>query len=170
MFILFGFRRRSSRLGVIFVMCGNCHTPAAHALIRIRRYFTLFFVPVIPIGTKYQITCTMCGRATQISKEAAETYASAANQNSAASSGTATPDPAYPSAQAMSSTSQPTKDESGVIYCSWCGKQRAVNAQSIHHCGSMERPVAFCMSCGTSFEEGATACTSCGTLATQVSR
>jgi hypothetical protein len=76
-----------------------------------------------------------------------------------------------PAAPAMTGppVSQP-ENGSDVIYCSWCGKQRAVNAQSIHYCGSMERPVAFCMKCGTSLETGAAACSSCGTPATQISR
>jgi hypothetical protein len=58
----------------------------------------------------------------------------------------------------------------GVIYCSWCGKERAVNANAIHYCGSMERPAVYCMNCGTSFEEGAASCTACGTPATKLSR
>ena len=74
MIILFGFRRRASRLATIFVMCAACRTPAAHALTRTRRYFTLFFVPLIPLGTKYFTTCTMCGHATQITKEGADHY------------------------------------------------------------------------------------------------
>jgi hypothetical protein len=57
-----------------------------------------------------------------------------------------------------------------VVFCSWCGKERAVNAQAIHYCGSMERPAVFCMHCGTAFHEGAAACGSCGTPATQLSR
>jgi hypothetical protein len=60
--------------------------------------------------------------------------------------------------------------QDGVIYCSWCGKQRAVNAEAIHHCGSLDRPAVYCMNCGTSLEEGAPGCTSCGTPATHVSR
>lgn len=184
MFILFGFRRKSSRLGTIFVICGYCHTPAAHALTRIRRYFTLFFVPVIPLGTKYLTTCTMCGRATQITKETAETYVATANQNPAPS-GPAAPSPASVPTEAMARTAavasspapsnpalpslQP-ENESGVIYCSWCGKERAANAPAIHHCGSMERPTLYCMSCGTTREEGVPHCTSCGTPATQISR
>jgi hypothetical protein len=59
--------------------------------------------------------------------------------------------------------------EPGVIYCSWCGKERAVNAQAIHHCGSKERPVVYCMTCGTALD-GASSCTSCGTPASMVSR
>ena len=61
-------------------------------------------------------------------------------------------------------------DEGGIIYCSWCGKQRSVNAQAIHHCGSRERPAVYCMHCGTSLEDGVPACASCGTPATQTSR
>jgi hypothetical protein len=57
----------------------------------------------------------------------------------------------------------------GVIYCSWCGKERAVDAQAIHHCGSKDRPVVYCMTCGTALD-GAANCTSCGTPATQISR
>ena len=63
----------------------------------------------------------------------------------------------------------PPESASDVIYCSWCGKQRARNAQAIHHCGSRERPAAFCMGCGTPLEEGAPGCASCGTAATQLS-
>jgi hypothetical protein len=87
MIILFGFRRKSSRLATIFVMCAHCHTPAAHALTRSRRYFTLFFIPLIPLGTKYFTTCTMCGHVTQITKEGADQYLASVTQSSEASTG-----------------------------------------------------------------------------------
>jgi hypothetical protein len=57
----------------------------------------------------------------------------------------------------------------GVIYCSWCGKERAVNAPAIHHCGSKERPVVYCMGCGTPFGDNVTYCASCGIPVTQKS-
>src|ERR1035437_7917174 len=91
MITLFGLRRKSSRLATLFVMCGYCHTPAAHALIRTRRYFTLFFVPLIPLGTKYFTTCTMCGHATLVTREAADQYVASDNQNSPAASGPPAP-------------------------------------------------------------------------------
>jgi hypothetical protein len=72
--VLFGFRRRSSRLATIFAMCGYCRTPSAHALTRRRRYFTLFFVPIIPMGAKHFTSCTMCGTTSRISKEASDHY------------------------------------------------------------------------------------------------
>jgi len=87
MIILFGFRRKSSRLATIFVMCARCSTPAAHALTRSRRYFTLFFIPIIPLGTKYFTTCTMCGHVTQITKEGAEQYLASVTQPSGAPTG-----------------------------------------------------------------------------------
>jgi hypothetical protein len=87
MIILFGFRRKSARLATIFVMCARCHTPAAHALNRTRRYFTLFFIPIIPLGTKYFTTCTMCGHVTQITKEGADQYLASVAQSSAAPAG-----------------------------------------------------------------------------------
>jgi hypothetical protein len=61
------------------------------------------------------------------------------------------------------------ENENGVIYCSWCGKERALNAQAIHHCGSRERPAVFCMQCGAPLES-ADNCARCGTPATQLSR
>jgi hypothetical protein len=77
------------------------------------------------------------------------------------------PGPA-PRASAVA-VSPPPAGESAAIFCSWCGKERLVNAQAIHHCGSMERPAVYCMQCGTPLE-GAQACASCGTPSTKVSR
>lgn len=74
-----------------------------------------------------------------------------------------------PASTTTGSSGPQPENGSGVIYCSWCGKQRALNAPEIHYCGSMERPAAYCMKCGTSLE-GVAACTSCGTPATQISR
>jgi hypothetical protein len=68
-------------------------------------------------------------------------------------------------------TGSPAQTEEGkTIYCSWCGKARAVDAPAIHHCGSKDRPAVYCMNCGTPFEAGAANCASCGTPVTQISR
>jgi len=56
------------------------------------------------------------------------------------------------------------------IYCSWCGKERAADAVSIHHCGSKERPVRFCMRCGTAFSGDEVACDKCGTARSEISK
>jgi hypothetical protein len=65
---------------------------------------------------------------------------------------------------------EPPQSPPAVIYCSWCGKERAIDAQAIHHCGSKDRPAVFCMGCGTAYQEGAATCAQCGTPATQISK
>ncbi len=72
MFILFGFRRRAQRLAIVLQLCSRCQTPAAQAVTRIRSFFTLFFIPVIPLGSRYITTCTLCGATTKITKEQAD--------------------------------------------------------------------------------------------------
>ena len=37
----------------------TAETPAAQAVTRVPWYFTLFFIPVVPLGGKYVVTCTM---------------------------------------------------------------------------------------------------------------
>ena len=56
------------------------------------------------------------------------------------------------------------------IYCSWCGKERPMGAHAIHHCGSLERPPAFCIGCGTALVEGAASCATCGTSSDETSK
>ena len=72
MFILFGFRRKAQRLAVVLSLCASCHTPAAQAVTRIRNFFTLFFIPVLPLGSNYRTTCTLCGATFRINKEQAD--------------------------------------------------------------------------------------------------
>jgi hypothetical protein len=92
--IIFGIRRRGHRMANVFAMCGVCHSPAAQGLIRVKTFFTLFFIPLIPLGSKYRSVCTMCGATTSLSKEQADhAMATAQHQRAEATS---------PSAQAQS--------------------------------------------------------------------
>ncbi|MGH9019207.1 MAG: zinc-ribbon domain-containing protein, partial [Acidimicrobiales bacterium] len=68
MFVIFGIKRLRKRLATVFAMCGTCHTPAAQVIIRASTWFSLFFIPVIPLGSKYYSTCTMCGATTKVDK------------------------------------------------------------------------------------------------------
>ncbi|HWF15049.1 MAG TPA: hypothetical protein VG244_02595 [Acidimicrobiales bacterium] len=72
MFIIFGLRRKAHRLATIFALCASCQTPAAQVLLSVRTFFSLFFVPVLPLGIKYRTTCTMCGASTVVSAEYAD--------------------------------------------------------------------------------------------------
>jgi hypothetical protein len=71
MLIIFGIKRIVHRLATVFAMCGQCGSPAAQVVARRSTWFSLFFIPVIPLGSKYFSTCTLCGVATALHKEQA---------------------------------------------------------------------------------------------------
>ncbi|MFF0017073.1 zinc-ribbon domain-containing protein [Streptomyces sp. NPDC005374] len=81
MFILFGTKSYLYQLAILTLVCGQCGNPAAHTLRKRVTKFTLFFVPLFPISTKYVSQCTFCGAETKVSSQEAEqlqTQASAA--------------------------------------------------------------------------------------------
>lgn len=78
--LIFGVRRRGYRMVNVFAMCGTCHTPAAHAVVRVKTFFTFFFIPLIPLGSKYRSTCTMCGAVSNLTKEQADAAVATAQQ------------------------------------------------------------------------------------------
>lgn len=76
----------------VFAMCGACHSPAAQGLIRVKTFFTLFFIPLIPVGTKYRSVCTMCGATSSLTKDQADqAMAMAQRQRAQATSGAGAP-------------------------------------------------------------------------------
>jgi len=70
--IIFGTRGYLYQLAMLTLVCGNCGNPAAHTLRKRVIKFTLFFVPLFPISTKYSTQCTFCGIQHQLPKEQAE--------------------------------------------------------------------------------------------------
>jgi hypothetical protein len=70
--IIFGIKRKAYRLATVFAVCGLCHTPAAQAVARVRTFFSLFFIPVVPLTSQYRTTCTMCGQSVKITNEHAD--------------------------------------------------------------------------------------------------
>jgi hypothetical protein len=83
MLILFGIRRRRRQRGVLLMMCQRCQRPCAHTIVQVRTFFTLFFIPVIPMGTKHSTVCSMCAGATSIPKAHAERLEEASAQQRA---------------------------------------------------------------------------------------
>ena len=83
MLILFGIRRRRRQLGVVLMMCQRCQRPCAHTTVQVKTFFTLFFIPVIPMGSKYYTVCSMCAVATNIPKAHAEALQEASAQQRA---------------------------------------------------------------------------------------
>ena len=93
MFLIFGVKRLRRRLGMAFALCDHCGTPAAQVVTRIGTWFSLFFVPVIPLGTKYVSTCTFCGVSTKIDKIHATQMTATAQEGASVSSEKGTPPP-----------------------------------------------------------------------------
>jgi len=70
--IIFGFRSFVKTLAMLTLVCDHCHNPAAHRIVQRSRWFTLFFIPVIPLGFTRFSTCTYCGVTRKITKQEAE--------------------------------------------------------------------------------------------------
>jgi hypothetical protein len=80
--LIFGFRSMRKQLAVVFAMCRLCSRPCAHTVVKRRRWFTLFFIPMFPVGTTYFTVCSMCAGALSIDRDAAERLEHEARQQS----------------------------------------------------------------------------------------
>ncbi|MFJ2740253.1 zinc-ribbon domain-containing protein [Streptomyces sp. NPDC087440] len=70
--IIFGTRGYIYQLAMLTLLCGHCGNPSAHALRKRVTKFTLFFVPLFPVSTKYATQCTFCGAERRLEREEAE--------------------------------------------------------------------------------------------------
>ena len=73
--LIFGFGVKDVLLTTLMYVCENCGTNAAHHLLKRVRRFSLFFIPLFPIGTRYVDICTNCGRMIDVPRERAEAAA-----------------------------------------------------------------------------------------------
>ncbi len=65
--IIFGTRTTVRLLAMLNFVCGRCGNPSAHRIEERVRKFTLFFIPLFPIGGRRTYgTCTYCGLVTEI--------------------------------------------------------------------------------------------------------
>ena len=71
--IIFGTRTTVRLLAMLNFVCGRCGNPSAHRLEERIRKFTLFFIPLFPIGGAHYVdTCVACGRSLEVTEEQAE--------------------------------------------------------------------------------------------------
>lgn len=59
--IIFGWSAKTVIQAVINYFCLGCGTMSEHAVTQRRRWFTLFFIPVIPFHQQRQQVCYDCG-------------------------------------------------------------------------------------------------------------
>ena len=64
MFFIFGWGRQTRKdFGpTLPIKCGNCNNSGFHRLLHVRKWFTLFFVPVIPYESHHFLLCDVCSR------------------------------------------------------------------------------------------------------------
>lgn len=63
-FIVFGWNKvTKSVLGIFFnkTHCSHCNNDDCWKFTRIRKWFTLFFIPIIPYSNEYWTICPICG-------------------------------------------------------------------------------------------------------------
>jgi hypothetical protein len=70
--LIFGLSSRDSLMTTLLFLCERCHQHGAHQLVRRVRRLSLFFIPVLPLGTRYVDVCTVCGRTIDVPREMAE--------------------------------------------------------------------------------------------------
>lgn len=71
--IVYGFRNRGKILGQRMLNCPNCHRDAMTTASRNQRWFTLFWIPIFPIGAKKTVArCGLCGFQYQVDNQQAE--------------------------------------------------------------------------------------------------
>lgn len=75
--LIWGFRNKVETLAMLPLACRNGHT-AAHRLVKVRRRFTLFWIPLFTVRTTYFTTCAQCGLNVPWAKEDAERAAATA--------------------------------------------------------------------------------------------
>lgn len=73
--LIWGIRVTAALVATLVYVCDRCGQHAAHQLVRRVRKFTLFFVPLFPVGTKYLDTCVACGRTIEVARADAEAAA-----------------------------------------------------------------------------------------------
>ncbi|WP_197359807.1 zinc-ribbon domain-containing protein, partial [Streptomyces clavuligerus] len=70
--IIFGTKGYLHQLAILTLVCGSCGNPSAHTLRKRVTKFTLFFVPLFPVSTKYGTQCTFCAAEQKLTAEQAD--------------------------------------------------------------------------------------------------
>ena len=75
LFLIFGIGVSETPLATPFLRCEACGNQAPHRLTKQSRRFSLFFIPLFSVGSKYFDICTSCGRTLEVGREQAEMVA-----------------------------------------------------------------------------------------------
>lgn len=146
LFVIFGWPEKFKDLGAAMPgYCPHCDNDAWLSLIKRRRWLSLFFIPVIPLGrADHYLTCSICGAAVELRGKEPKNLQQCVRATEALETGRITEqeyqarlDAALP-AQPPEARWQPSSEEN-----------QPLNAQ-------------FCYQCGAEIAPGAAECKACG--------
>jgi hypothetical protein len=69
MFFLLGTRTKAKAIGQVERPCTKCGKPTVQTAVETKRWFTLFFIPIIPLGGSQVVRCNLCGLILKASPE-----------------------------------------------------------------------------------------------------
>jgi zinc ribbon protein len=87
--IIFGIRggKRNDHGPALPVTCPNCNNQTFYRYLTVTKWFTLFFIPVVPISSKHYLMCPVCTRATELDRPGREHAAKLVELTTALQSG-----------------------------------------------------------------------------------
>jgi hypothetical protein len=87
--IIFGWGRRTvKKYGPIGVyLCPNCHNNSVFLLVKVTRWFTLFFIPLIPYSPEYLLLCSICSKGSRLDRDQFAQYRAIVQQDAGAQGG-----------------------------------------------------------------------------------
>lgn len=73
MFIIWGSRTIEKNLGHSqeTYMCRHCNNASNYKIFHRTKWFTLFWIPIIPLGRKYFVACPICNYGNELPKSTA---------------------------------------------------------------------------------------------------
>lgn len=71
MILLIGVTASESVLATVSFVCNYCNTAASQEVYQRVSRFTLFFLPLFPVSTRYYVQCSNCGGTTRLTREQA---------------------------------------------------------------------------------------------------
>ncbi|MFB8003523.1 hypothetical protein [Nocardia sp. NPDC056000] len=94
--LIWGWRTQTRTLAMITFLCAYCRNPSAHAFVEVIKKFTLFFVPLFPIGTSHRLVCSWCQAQTTVPQNDVTNLLGRAHSQSMYPGGIPQPRPAVP--------------------------------------------------------------------------
>jgi hypothetical protein len=158
MFIIFGYRTLLKNFGEVFKnMCAHCHNEKYWVLTRTSKWFTLFFIPIVPISSTYFLSCPVCKYGTKLNHEQVEKMKPIAEANALLTSGMISEQ------QYRIRLGLPSSETGAASLADGSKDSGPTPAIVTSYPGTPSKTIAcFCKNCGTRFSEEERFCRQCG--------